>query len=60
VERAVHYATSAAKSGRGEEARELLEISRGRVRALDLAGMGATIAQLEADIQSAASVVPLQ
>jgi tetratricopeptide (TPR) repeat protein/predicted Ser/Thr protein kinase len=59
VERAVHYATSAAKSGRGEEARELLEISRGRVRALDLAGMGATIAQLEADIQSAAAV-PLQ
>jgi len=58
VQRALHWATSAARSGRMSVARELLEISRARLRALyiddvdALSATNSTIASLEAELDA--------
>jgi tetratricopeptide (TPR) repeat protein len=51
----LHWGVSAARCGRIDEARELLEISRARAVALELEGVDANLADLEAEIQRAAS-----
>jgi hypothetical protein len=51
----LHWGVSAARCGRIDEARELLEISRARAVALELEGVDANLADLEAEIHRAAS-----